>query len=127
MAKYYQLVAWTDKDQVKMIPSLVSELAEPYFARIEAVEAEKKQWEEAAQIKQLLRQSRAYEGLGRFHLRVGYRQEAYRQFEEAAEIILGCSTDILWKDSEWGYRLVSVLANRGRVLRDLSPSPDSSL
>lgn len=127
MAKYYQLVAWTDKDQVKMIPSLVSELAEPYFARIEAVEAEKKQWEEAAQIKQLLRQSRAYEELGRFYLRVGYRQEAYSQFEEAAEIILGCSTDILWKDSEWGYRLVSVLANRVRELRDLIPSPDSSL
>ena len=110
-----------------MIPSLMSELAEPYFARIEAVEAEKKQGEEAAQIKQLLRQSRAYEELGRFYLRVGYRQEAYRQFEEAAEIILGCSTDILWKDSEWGYRLVSVLANRVRELRDLIPSPDSSL
>ena len=91
------------------------------------MEAEKKQWEEAAQIKQLLRQSRAFEELGRFYLRVGYRQEAYRQFEEAAEIILGCSTDILWKDSEWGYRLVSVLANRVRELRDLIPSPDSSL
>lgn len=126
MAKFYQLVAWTEKGQVKMIPSLVAELAQPYLERIKAVEAEKKQWEETAQTDQLLRLSRAYEALGQFYLRVGYRQEAYRQFEEAADLILGCSTDILWKDSEWGYRLVSVLANRVRELRGLIPSPDSA-
>ena len=29
MAKTYQLMAWTDKGQVKMVPSLVAEMADP--------------------------------------------------------------------------------------------------
>lgn len=34
MAKSYQLVALTEKGQVKMIPSLAAELAKPYVQKI---------------------------------------------------------------------------------------------
>lgn len=54
MAKSYQLMAWTDKGQVKMIPSLVAELAEPYVQRIQALEDKPRAHGEDAEVGFLL-------------------------------------------------------------------------
>jgi hypothetical protein len=35
----YQLVAWTDKGQVKLLPELLREYAQPYMDRIESLQA----------------------------------------------------------------------------------------
>ena len=54
MAKTYQLMAWTDKGQVKMVPSLVAELAEPYVQRILTLEDEPRARGEYAEVGFLL-------------------------------------------------------------------------
>ena len=53
--KKHCLVAWTQKGQIRMIPSLINELAEPYRERIAEVET-----------------------------RLGRPNEAYQEFENAA-------------------------------------------
>lgn len=107
----YQLVAWTEKGQVKMLPSLVAELAEPYVETLKDLQAEPRQWAEGPQTAQLLRLSRAHEDLARFFLRVGYWQDAFLQFVEAATTVTDC-TDVCWKDSDYGYFLHRPLENR---------------
>ena len=111
MAKSYQLVAWTDKGQVKMIPSLVAEMAKPYVRRIQAVEDEPQAWGEEAETEQLLRTSRAYEALARFFLRVGYWQDAFLQYVQAALAVTNC-TDYRWIDAGEGYILYAPLEHR---------------
>lgn len=111
MAKSYQLMAWTDKGQVKMIPSLVAELAGPYVQRIQALEDKPRAHGEDAETGQLLRRSRAHEALARFFLRVGYWEDAFLQFAEAAMLITNCS-DELWNDAEVGFLLHTPLEHR---------------
>ena len=88
MAKTYQLMAWTDKGQVKMIPSLVAELAEPYVQRIQAIKQVPHSRDENAETRQLIRLSRAHEAFARFFLRVGYWEDAFLQYTEAALVVL---------------------------------------
>ena len=111
MAKSYQLVAWTHKGKVKMIPSLVAQLAEPYVRLIQEVEAEDQAWGEEAETEQLLRQSRAYEALGQFFLRVDYWEDAFLQFYKAATAVTNC-TDRRWIDAGDGYILYAPLEHR---------------
>lgn len=111
MAKTYQLMAWTEKGQVKMIPSLVAELAEPFVQRIQAVEEEPRARGEEEETEQLIRHSRAHEALGRFFLRVGYWEDAFLQFAEAAMTVTYCS-DELWNDAEVGFLLHTPLEHR---------------
>ena len=111
MAKTYQLMAWTDKGQVKMIPSLVPELAEPFVKRIHAAEHETRACGEDAETEQLIRHSRAHEALARFFLRVGYWEDAFLQFAEAAMAVTNCS-DELWNDAEVGFLLHTPLEHR---------------
>lgn len=111
MAKTYQLMAWTDKGQVKMVPSLVAELAKPYVQRIQAVEAEPQAWGEEAETEQLFRHSRAHEALGRFFQRVGYWEDAFLQYVKAATVLTNC-TDGRWIDAGDGYVLYTPLEHR---------------
>ena len=111
MAKTYQLLAWTEKGQVKMIPSLVAELAEPFVQRIQAVEDEPRAHGKDAETLQLIRHSRAHEALARFFLRVGYWEDAFLQFAEAAMAVTNCS-DELWNDAEVGFLLHTPLEHR---------------
>ena len=111
MAKTYQLMAWTHKGQVKMIPSLVAELAEPFVRRIQLAEKEPRARGEEAETKQLIRQSRAHEALARFFLRVGYWEDAFLQFAEAAMTVTNGS-DELWNDAEVGFLLHTPLEHR---------------
>lgn len=111
MAKTYQLMAWTEKGQVKMVPSLVSELAQPYVRRIQANQDEPRAHGEDAETAQLIRHSRAYEDLARFFLRVGYWEDAFLQYEQAAMVVTGCS-DELWIDADEGFLLHMPLEHR---------------
>lgn len=91
--KKYTLAAWTENGQVRMIPSLVNELSVPYREKIERL---KGLWQEVEnEVGWLLAQSRAHEEFARFLLRVGYPNEAYVEFENAAKVCLYCS-DSLW-------------------------------
>ena len=123
MAKSYQLMAWTDKGQVKMVPSLVAELSEPYVQRIQALEGEPRVYGEEAETEQLIRHSRAHEALACFFLRVGYWEDAFLQFTEAAMAVTNC-TDGLWNDAEVGFLLHTPLEHRFRAMfnrcRDLA-------
>ena len=116
MAKFYQLAAWTDRGQVKMLPSLVEELAKPYLRNIEAAENEDCAYFDA-EIDQLLRRSRAYERLGRFYRRVGYRQEAFACFAAAAKSCTEAS-DRHWSQSDGGYVLTRPLKLRFLTMHD---------
>lgn len=111
MTKKYQLMAWTEKGQVKMIPSLVSELAEPYVRKIQAIAQEPRAHDEDKEADRLIRHSRAHEALGRFFLRVGYWEDAFLQFAEAALTITNCP-DELWNDAEVGFLLYTPLEHR---------------
>ena len=127
MAKSYQLAAWTDRGQVKMLPSLVEDLAKPYLRSIEAAENEECAYFDA-EIDQLLRRSRAYERLGRFYRRVGYRQEAFACFAAAAKCCTEAS-DWHWSQSDGGYVLtrplkLRFLAMHDTCLRLLEESPE---
>ena len=127
MAKSYQLAAWTDRGQVKMLPSLVEELAQPYLRSIEAAENEECAYFDA-EIGQLLRRSRAYERLGRFYRRVGYRQEAFACFAAAAKCCTEAS-DWHWSQSDGGYVLsrplkLRFLAMHDTCLRLLEEAPE---
>lgn len=89
--KSYSLVAWTEKGQVRMIPSLVNEMKIPYeekIARLDSLEYDDEQeW--------LLQRSSAWEEYAEFYLSAGYNRQAYRCFENAALVISPCS-DLLW-------------------------------
>ena len=111
MAKTYQLMAWTDKGQVKMVPSLVAELAGPYVQRIQAVEQEPRARGRDEETAQLLRLSRAHEALAGFFLRVGYWEDAFLQFVDAA-MAASYSSDDCWDDAEVGFLLHAPLAHR---------------
>ena len=112
LSKASQLVAWTDKGLVKMIPSLVAEMAEPLVRRVQEVEDEPFAWGEKAQIEQLIRQSRAHEALGRFFLSVDYWQDAFIQFYEAATHLPAVCSDLGWLDAGEGYLLCQPLERR---------------
>lgn len=94
--KKYVLAVWTEKGQLRMIPSLVNELSVPYREKIEYLEG---QWNvdrtKDQEIAWILAKSRAHEEFARFLLRVGYPKEAYIEYENAAKVCLYCS-DWLW-------------------------------
>lgn len=91
--KKYTLVAWTEKGQVRMIPSLVNEAAEPYRRRIAHLESLCDEIED--EIGWLITRSRAHEAFARFLLDVGHPREAYVEYSNAAIVCTLCS-DRLW-------------------------------
>lgn len=97
--KKYALVAWTERGEVRMIPSLLNEMSAPYRERIESHQAMHQKGEN--EVGWLLARSRAHEKLARLFLGAGYRMEAYTEFERAAEVCALCS-DGLWRQGEWG-------------------------
>lgn len=84
MANKYVLAAWTEKGKVHMIPSLVNELSIPYREEIGRLEECRDDYRR--EVGWLLARSRAHERFARFLLRVGYPQEAYVEFENAAKV-----------------------------------------
>ena len=91
--KKYTLVAWTEKGEVRMIPSLVNELSAPYREKIESIEAK---WQEVEnEVGWLIAQSKAHEQFAQFLLRSGYPKEAFIEYSNAAEVCSFCSDRFL--------------------------------
>ena len=88
----YQLVAWTDKGQVKLLPELLREYAQPYMDRIESLQAFYDEgWDdELGRLTEqdVLALSRSYEAYGRFLRAHGKRHEAFEAFTDAAAVCL---------------------------------------
>lgn len=97
--KKYTLVAWTEKGQVRMIPSLVNEASLPYREKIHRIES---RGDVRDKVGFLLAQSRAHEEFARFLLSVGHPREAYVEFENAAEVCTWCP-DELWNFGDEGF------------------------
>lgn len=118
MTKQYQLVAWTDKDQVKMLPDVLREYAQPYIDEIERLRAFYEEWwnpEQGRLTEQdVIALSRSYEAYGRFLLLHGKRQEAFEAFVDGAYVCLDYRFKI---DSEYGYVLVGVLPKRYHYMK----------
>ena len=93
--KKYALVAWTEKGQLRMIPSLINEASLPYRERIARLEKQ-----EFKDLKcGILAQSHAHEAFARFLLSVGRPHEAYIEFENAALVCAQCY-DETWLDGD---------------------------
>ncbi len=108
MAKSYQLVAWTDKDQVRMIPS---EVADYLRAEQEVIGrmTDRIRYRSVHERGDLLRLSLAYEKLAVALLRLGQTEEAFMQYAHAAQCCLSSSE---WQDTEWGDILCKPLRGR---------------
>ena len=90
--KKYSLVAWTEKAEVRMIPSLINECSLPYRERITRLEESQNAFRSKAAW--LLERSRAHEALARFFLRVGRPREAYLEYANAAEVCAICYDEL---------------------------------
>ena len=90
--KKYSLVAWTEKAEVRMIPSLINECSLPYRERI--VSLEERPGAFRSKTAWLLERSRAHEALARFFLRVGRPREAYLEYANAAEVCAICYDEL---------------------------------
>jgi hypothetical protein len=109
----YQLVAWTDKGQVKMLPNVLREYEQPYLEQIERLQAFYEEWwnPEHGRLttQDVIALSRSYEAYGRFLLLHGKRQDAFEAFVNGARV---CLDDRFKIDSEYGYVLVGPLPKR---------------
>jgi hypothetical protein len=114
----YQLVAWTDKGQVKMLPNVLREYEQPYLEQIERLQASYEEWwnpERGRLTEQdVIALSRSYEAYGRFLLLHGKRQEAFKAFVDGARV---CVDDRFKVDSEYGYVLVGILPKRYHYMK----------
>lgn len=120
MTKHYQLVAWTDKGQVKMLPNVLQEYAQPYIDKIERQLAYYHEgWcEEYGRLAEqdVIALSRSFEAYGRFLLLHGKRQDAFEAFVDGARVCLDTRFEV---DSEYGYVLVGILPKRYHYMRSL--------
>ena len=106
--KSYELVAWTKDGSVRMIPSLVEELARPDVKRIEA-RLEDSHFGLDDEISWLIDRSRDYESLGFFYERVGHYEEAFQAYAKSASLCTWCSDD-LWLDGTYsGFPVLPLL------------------
>ena len=102
--KKYTLVAWTEKGEVRMIPSLINDAAEPYRRRIAYLESISEDVDDV--IGWLIAQSRAHEAFARFLLSVGHPREAYLEFSNAAMVC----TDFRAREEDCDYPIRPVLS-----------------
>ena len=103
MVKSSQLAAWAENGRVRMLPSLVRQLAQPYIARIEEIES-LRPFHFREQPKYLIELSRAYENLGVYYERVGYIREAFDAYAAAAIEVTNVD-DFWWCDCDEGFIL----------------------
>lgn len=105
-----QLVAWTRGGQVRMLPSLVQESAQPFIQRIDDLENSRPHnFQE--QPRYLISLSHAYEALGRFYERFGHIREAFDAFVQAA-ITVTRADEYYWSDCDEGFILDSPFRER---------------
>ncbi len=103
MVKSSQLVAWTENGRVRMLPSLVRQLAQPYIEQIEDIES-LRPFHFREQPKYLIELSRAYENLGVYYECVGYIRDAFDAYAAAAIEVTDVD-DFWWCDCDEGFVL----------------------
>lgn len=96
MTKNYQLVAWTDKGRVKMIPSEISAFMHKALDGIDRL-CGRIRYDTWYEIGDILRVSRAYERLAVRLLDLGKTEEAFLLSARAAEC---CCDGDNWEDCE---------------------------
>lgn len=96
MADSCQLVAWTDKGLVKMIPSQIDEFVRESLDEIDCL-IDRVRYNTWYEIGDILNVSRGYERLGRRLLDLGEVEDAFFQFAQAAEC---CFLGDNWEDYE---------------------------
>lgn len=108
MAKSYQLVAWTEKGQVKMIPS---EVTAYLHAELDAIDSlvDRIRYRTYHERGDIFRISQAYERLAVRLLVLGRIDDAFEQYVHAAQCCLFSNE---WKDTEWGEFLCKPLEGR---------------
>ena len=109
MAKAYQLVAWTEKGQVRMIPSEVTAFRHQSIDEIERI-SNRVRYGTRFEISDLLQLSSAYEKLGLQLLELGQIDDAFIQFSEAALCCTASGNN--WRETEWGDVLEKPLRGR---------------
>lgn len=109
MAKVCQLVAWTDRGQVRMIPSEVEAFMEEDLEEIDRL-IDGIRYGTDWEVHDILQVSSAYEKLGIRLLGVGRTQEAFLQFARSAECC--CTSRNNWEDGEYGEQLCRPLRGR---------------
>ena len=95
MANSYQLVAWTNKGQVRMIPSEVTAILHAGMDAIDRM-ADKIRYNTHLESPDILALSRAYEKLGIRLLDLGRTDDAFLLFAQAAECCCTCGNN--WED-----------------------------
>lgn len=108
MAKSYQLVAWTEKDQVRMIPSEVSDYIHAELQVIGRM-TDSIRYYSVHERQDIIRLSQAHEKLAVGLFRLGRIEEAFGQYAQAARCCL-CGSE--WQDTEWGEILCKPLRGR---------------
>ena len=101
MAKAYQLVAWTDKGQVKMIPSEIASFLHKELDNINCL-SDRIRYKTAHEIHDLLQVSSAYEKLAYQLLDLGQIEDAFIQFSQAALCCTASGNN--WRETEWGFK-----------------------
>ena len=108
MAKTYQLVAWTENGQVKMIPSEVTAYLHDELDAINRL-VDRIRYRTVHERGDILRVSQAYEKLAVRLLDLGHADDAFEQYAQAA---LCCLSSNEWNDTEWGETLCRPLEGR---------------
>lgn len=132
MVKTSQLVAWAENGRVRMLPSLVRQLAQPYIEQIEDIES-LRPFHFREQPKYLIELSRAYENLGVYYERVGYIRDAFDAYAAAAIEVTNVD-DFWWCDCDEGFvlsqpfrgRFFTMYGQCRRLLRKLPALRDTA-
>ena len=109
MAKSYQLVAWTDKGQVRMIPSQLNAYIHEEVEHLNRIN-DRVRYGTYHEVGDLLKVSSAYEKLALSLLDLGQTEAAFLLLAEAAHCCTASWNN--WEDTEWGYVLCKPLRGR---------------
>jgi hypothetical protein len=109
MAKSYQLVTWTDKGQVRMIPSQLDAYIHEEVQHLNCI-CDRVRYGTCHEVGDLLNVSTAYEKLALNLLDLGRREEAFLLLAEAAHCCTASPNN--WRETEWGDVLEKPLRGR---------------
>ena len=110
MANSYQLVAWTDKGQIRMLPSEINAFLHEELDKIDRM-SDRIRYKTHHEVYDLLEVSSAYEKLAHQLLDLGQTEDAFLQLSQAALCCTAASW-YNWKDTEWGEMLCKPLRGR---------------
>ena len=109
MKKTYQLVAWTDKGRVRMLPSEVNAFIHEEVQQLNRI-SDGVRYGTYHEIGDLLKVSSSYEKLALNLLNMGQTETAFLLLAESAHCCTASRNN--WEDTEWGEILCKPLRGR---------------